>query len=259
MLIDCKASTKSFLSLPLALLLLTLWSLYSAKVVAGEVELIVTSPFIDVHSGPGSEFPVFHVLSQSERFVLQKERASWYKVQTKRGLQGWVKAEALADTKLPDGSLLSISSGTFSDYLDRSWEVSAMAGSLDKVTALSIGAAWVWTKNLALEATYSQALGNFADNTIWSIRMRQTFFANFKLSPYLAIGTGEIRTKPRANLVQSGDEVRKSNHYEVAIGAEYYLAKRVVVRAEYRSLLALTDRDEQERLDQWMLGLTVFF
>jgi opacity protein-like surface antigen len=117
----------------------------------------------------------------------------------------------------------------------------------------------VWTKNLAVEASYSRALGNFADNKIWSIRMRQTFFPDWHISPYLAIGTGEIRTKPRSNLVQSGDEIRKSNHYEVGLGAEYYLDQKVVVKAEYRGLLALTDRDEQERLDHWMLGLTVFF
>lgn len=226
---------------------------------ADPLELTVTSNFINVYSGPASEYPIFHVLSQNETFTLLKERTGWYKVRTQKGIEGWINASELVNTKLANGAIIVASTGSFEDYLERDWELTAQAGVLDKVTTLSVSGAWVWTKNLALEASYSQALGDFADNKIWSLRMRQTFFPKWRLSPYLALGTGEIRTKPRANLVQSGDEVRKSNHYEVGIGAQYFVANKVVVRAEYRALLALTDRDEQERLDQWMLGVSVFF
>jgi len=250
---------KLYCSLPALVMMLMLCAGSAAKVMADEVDLKVISTFIDVHSGPGSEFPIFHVLSQGEVFTLLKERTAWYKVKTKRNIEGWVKAESLAYTELIDGTKVSVYTGSFEDYLNRTWEITAQGGAIDKVTAMSVSGAWVWTKNLAVEATFSQALGNFADNKVWSVRMRQTFFPEWHLSPYLALGTGEIRTKPRTNLVQSGDAVRKSSHYEVGLGAEYYLAQKVVVRAEYRSLLALTDRDEQERLDQWMLGVTVFF
>lgn len=226
---------------------------------ADEVDLRVTAPFINVHSGPASEFPVFHVLSEGEVFTVKKERTGWYKVETEKGIEGWIKAQDLAQTQLVDGTEVQVNSGSFEDYLDRTWEISAQGGVIDKTTAISVSGTWVWTKNLAVEATFSQALGNFADNKVWSVRMRQTFFPDWRVSPYLALGTGEIRTKPRSNLVQSGDEVRKSNHYEVGIGAQYYFASQVVIRAEYRGLLALTDRDEQERLDQWMLGVSVFF
>ncbi|MFT6270361.1 MAG: opacity protein-like surface antigen [Alphaproteobacteria bacterium] len=256
-------ANKRYVSLPLLVFMVTLWAiftaLFSTQAMANKVDLKVSTAFINIHSGPGSEFPIFHVLSQGEVFTLKKERTGWYKVSTKRDINGWIKAESLANTELVDGTQVSVNTGNFEDYLNRNWEITAQAGAIDKVTALSVSGAWVWTKNLAIEATYSQALGNFADNKIWSIRMRQTFFPDWHVSPYLALGTGEIRTKPRSNLVQSGDEVRKSSHYEVGLGAEYYFAQKVVVKAEYRGLLALTDRDEQERLDHWILGVTVFF
>lgn len=250
---------KRYFSLPVAVFMIMVWAISTSHVMANEVDLKVTATFINVHSGPGSEFPIFHVLSQGEVFTLKKERTGWYKVKTKRDIEGWIKAEFLAYTELVDGTKVSVNTGSFEDYLNRNWEITAQGGAIDKVTAMSLSGAWVWTKNLAVEATFSQALGNFADNKVWSVRMRQTFFPEWHLSPYLALGTGEISTKPRSNLVQSGDEVRKISHYEVGVGAEYYLAQKVVVRAEYRGLLALTDRDEQERLDQWMLGVTVFF
>jgi uncharacterized protein YgiM (DUF1202 family) len=250
---------KSSLNFANKCVVLCLLMFASTFLYADEVELTVTSPFINVHSGPASEYPIFHVLSQGETFTLKKERTGWYKVETARQIEGWIRAGDLGGTELTDGTKVKVNTGSFEGFLERSWELTAQGGAIDKVTAMSVGGAWVWTKNLAVEASFSQALGNFADNKVWAVRMRQTFFPDWRLSPYLALGTGEIRTKPRSNLVQSGDEVRKSSHYEVGIGAQYYFASQVVVRAEYRSLLALTDRDDQERLDQWMLGVSVFF
>jgi uncharacterized protein YgiM (DUF1202 family) len=233
----------------------------SAK--ADELRVVVTSPFINVHTGPASEYPVFHVVAKGEPIVILKSRTNWYKVRAfvagGKELEGWVAQESLLATELENGSPLQASSGTFEDYQTRDWEIGLAGGVLDSVSAMTVSGSWVWTANLSVDASYTQALGDFSENKIWSVRMRHTFFPEWRLSPFLALGTGEIRTKPRANLVQSGDDTRVSNHYEVGAGLRYYLAKSVLVKLEYRSLLALTDRDEQERLDQWMLGASVFF
>jgi uncharacterized protein YgiM (DUF1202 family) len=258
-LLMCMSREGSRQAVLLRMFILSLFCLLTTHVAAQEVELKVTTAFINVHSGPGAEFPIFHVLSQGEVFTLKKERTGWYKVSTQKDIQGWIKAEHLANTRLIDGTRVAVSGGSFDDYLNRDWELSAQAGAIDRVSSLSLSGAWVWTKNIAVELAYSQALGNVADNKIWSLRMRQTFFPDYHLSPYVAVGTGEISTTPRSLLVQSGSEARKTTHYEVGLGAEYYLAQKVVLKAEYKSLLALTERDEQERLDHWMLGVTVFF
>lgn len=230
---------------------------------ADELSVVVTSSFIDVHTGPASEYPIFHVVSKGETIDILKSRTAWYKVRVytpgNKTLEGWITQDSLLTTALPDGTGLLASSGTFADYQTRSWEVSLAGGVLDDVSAMTIIGTWVWTRNLSIDASYTQALGDFSDNKIWSVRMRHTLFPGWRISPYLAIGTGEIRTQPRANLVQSGDDVRVSSHYEIGAGVRYYLTKSVLLKAEYRSLLALTDRDEQERLDQWMLGASVFF
>lgn len=240
-----------------------LTSMYSGFASSKELPVVVDTAFIDVHSGPANEYPVFHVAEQGELIYLVSSRTGWYKVRIEgRGgniISGWISQESVRTTRLQDGSKIDASSGSFEDYQTRDWEITLSGGVLDNISALTLTASWVWTRNLSLDASYTQALGDFSDNKIWSLRMRHTVFPSWRLSPYLALGTGEIRTKPRANLVQSGDEVRMANHYEVGAGIRYYLGKSVLIRAEYRSLLALTDRDEQERLDQWLLGASVFF
>lgn len=237
--------------------------LFSVLAFADDLVVTVTQPFINVHTGPASEYPIFHVVAKGEQITLLKSRTGWFKIQApmagNKTIDGWITEESLSATALDDGTPLQASSGTFNDYQSRNWEVTLMGGVLDNITAMSATGTWVWTKNLSIDASYTQALGDFSDNKIWSLRMRNTIFPNWRFSPYLALGTGEIRTQPRANLVQSGDEVRITAHYEVGIGVRYYWAKSVLLKAEYRALLALTDRDEQERLDQWIIGASVFF
>jgi len=233
------------------------------SVLAAELRVTVTTPFINVHSGPADEFPVFHVIAQSEKIDILKERTGWYRVRTvsnrNEEIEGWIHKDSLTATVLPDGIGLKPPSGGFDQYLSRDFEISLMGGVLDTTNALTLTGSWVWNQNLSVDASYTQALGDFSDNKLWSVRMRHTFYPFRKVSPYLALGTGEIRTSPNANLVQSGDEVRKSNSYEVGVGVRYYLTDGVLIKAEYRGVLALTDRDEQERLDQWLVGASIFF
>ncbi|GLR71327.1 SH3 domain-containing protein [Agaribacter marinus] len=236
----------------------------SAKILsADELRVTVTSQFTNVHSGPADEYPVFYVISKGEEIDILKERTDWYKIRTvgvkAKQIEGWIYRDALTATVLKNGVGLKAPTGSFEDYQSRDIELTFMGGVLDNTAALSATGSWIWTRNIAVDANYTQALGDFSDNKLWSIRMRHTVFPAWKVSPYLALGTGEIRTKPKASLVQSGDDVRKSSHYEVGLGVRYYLTDGVLVNAEYRSVLALTDRDEQERIDQWLIGASVFF
>lgn len=254
---------KALVSQRLALFLTFLLISLSRHSLADDVTLRLASSFVNVHSGPASEYPVFHVIGKGEEFTVLKSRSAWYKVLVAtaggRSIEGWISEQSLTQATLLDGTLISASSGSFEDYQTRDFEITLMGGVLDDVSALNVVGTWVWTPNLSIDGSYTQALGDFSENKIWSFRVRHTVFPTWRVSPYLALGAGQIRTRPRSNLVQSGDEVRSSDHYEVGIGLRYYFAKSVLLKAEYRALLALTDRDEQERLDQWMLGASVFF
>ncbi|MEM0910068.1 MAG: SH3 domain-containing protein [Pseudomonadota bacterium] len=246
-----------------SMLMITALMLQFFSASAAELRVTVTTPFIDVHSGPADEFPVFHVIAQGDEIDILKERTGWYKIRTVTNrddeIEGWIYKENLTATVLSDGVALKPPSAGFDEYLSRDFEITLMGGLLDSNNALTVTGSWVWNKNLSVDASYTQALGDFSDNKLWSVRMRHTLYPTWKVSPYLALGTGEIRTSPNANLVQSGDEVRKSSSYEVGVGVRYYLTDGILIKAEYRGVIALTDRDEQERLDQWLVGASVFF
>ena len=241
------------------LLVLTWACCFSVSAQADELIVTIVEPYIDFRTGPASEYPIFHVAEQGEAITILKKRTGWYKARTEKGEEGWVSAEQLGKTIKPSGEVLYVPTGTFEDYGNRTFEFSVFGGVLESVTSLSVGTSWKWTDNLIAEATFAQALGNFSENILWSARLQHHTFPEWKLSPYLTIGAGQIRTRPRSNLVQSGDEVRKSDMYEVGAGLRYYFARNVVVKLEYRNIVALTDRDDQARLEEIKLGFAVFF
>ena len=231
----------------------------STQAIAETLRVEVAASFINVHTGPASEYPIFHIAEKGEKIDVLKSHTGWYKVQLRKGQQGWISAGSLNQTIYADGTVVEVSSGSFEDFANRNWEVQIAAGLLEDVTSISASATWVVTSNIATQVTYGQALGDFAENKYWSIRLRHTTFPEWRLSPYLALGAGQLRTTPRSNLVASGDESRTNDIMEVGGGLRYYIGSNLLMNIEYKSVLALTQRDEQEEIEEWKLGITVFF
>ena len=71
------------------------------------------------------------------------------------------------------------------------------------------------------------------------------------------IGVGVMETLPRATLVQTID--RTDNLTFVTSGLKFYLTRRFLLRLEYRKFVVLTDRNENEDVEEWKLGFSIFF
>lgn len=232
----------------------------STQVVADEnVQVQIMEPYIELHSGPAGGFPVIHVAAKNEWIAVLKRRTNWFKVETNKGVQGWVKQQALHLTQSSVGEAVKLADGSFASFAQRDVEFGALGGSFEGVPSMTVFADWVATENLTAGLTVTQALGDLSENQFFLVRVQHTTFPEWRLSPYVTLGAGKIRTKPRANLVQSGDETRTSDLLAAGIGLRYYVAQNFLLKLEYQHLQALTDRDENEDLEQWKLGFAVFF
>jgi hypothetical protein len=45
----------------------------------------------------------------------------------------------------------------------------------------------------------------------------------------------------------------------VGLGVRTYLTRRFVVRAEYKSYVVFTSRDDNEEIEEWKAGFSFFF
>jgi opacity protein-like surface antigen len=281
MLMHCKQvfiHSLSLLKLGLGIWL-TLGLMVSQAFAAENVQVQVKQPYIELHSGPAGGFPVIHVVEKNQWITVLKRRTNWFKVETikelrgseqvsveasaggggKGNVQGWVKQDALHLTQSSSGQPVKLFDGSFESFAQRNVEFGALGGSFEGVPSMTVFADWVATENLSAGISVTQALGDLSENQFFLIRVQHTTFPEWRVSPYITLGAGKIRTKPRANLVQSGDETRTSDLLAAGIGLRYYMAQNFMLKLEYQQLQALTDRDINEDLEQWKLGFAVFF
>ncbi len=224
---------------------------------AVESNVVVAVPFIEMRTGPGRGYPVFHVVAQDEQLVLEKRRTDWIRVTTtdRRPTQGWIHVSDLERIQSDSGdTLTSAGDGRFDT---RRWQWSASGGDFGGASAISTALAFRATKNIALELQGTQILGKFSDGWMASMMVRHTPFPNSRFSPYFQLGGGLLATKPFSTVAQFAD--RKDNALTVGGGLNIFLARRFMFVMDYRRHSVITSRDQLEEINEWKLGINVFF
>ena len=244
---------------PLFTLLITTLLLGDALPASAEetTEASVAAPYIEMHTGPGRGYPVFHVVEKNELVEVLKRRTDWFKVETVKGQQGWVSRTQMEHTINANGEAFIAPEPAFSDYSSRRWELGVMGGEYDGANSLTLLGGYRMTANLSLEVRVNEITGSFSDSTLLSFNVAHQFFPEWRATPYFSLGAGIIQTRPSATIVATED--RTDNTLNAGIGVRVYMTRRFLARIEYRSHVVLTSRDTNEDADQWEIGFSVFF
>lgn len=217
----------------------------------------VTAPYIEMHTGPGSSYPIDFVVERGEWVEIRKHRTDWFQVHTRRGRLGWVIIDQMRQTRTEDGEPLRLVSYTQDDFRERRWEFSFYGGEMEGAALLGLYGGYSFNENLSTEISFSQALGDFSSEYLIDINLLSQPFPEWTYSPFFTLGSGIIRTKPNATLVQTEDRTDSTAH--VGVGLRVYLTRRFFMRGEFRHYAVFTSRDDNEEFDQWKIGLGFFF
>ena len=53
-------------------------------------KVAVADPYLEMHTGPGRGYPIFHVVDRGESVEIVMQRTDWYQVRAANGVEGWV-------------------------------------------------------------------------------------------------------------------------------------------------------------------------
>ncbi|UZJ43482.1 SH3 domain-containing protein [Marinimicrobium sp. C6131] len=224
---------------------------------ADDPTVTVATTYIDVHTGPGKGYPIFHIIEKDEAIKLEKRRTDWIKITTRRGKTGWIHIDNLANTQDSTGQAPDIRAPSREDYGDRRWELGFAGGDFDGADALGLNLGFRFTEHLTADLRLSQNTGQFSDSRIASVGLMHQPFPDWWVSPYFRLGTGQIRIQPSATLVEAED--REDNLFQTSLGAYVYLTRRFFLRLEMTQHQILTSRDTNEEVNEWQLGFNVYF
>lgn len=219
--------------------------------------VVVADPFIEMHTGPGRGYPIFYVAGEGESVVILKRRTDWFKVRGPRDTEGWVHMDQMRLTLEPDGDAIDFGQVGREQYASRRWEAGMSGGDFDGARTVAGYLGFVLTPNITVQAEVTQILGDFSDGLMGTAGIVMYPFPAWRVSPFFTIGTGMIRTEPQTTIVQAED--REDEIVHAGAGASLYLSDRFILRVEYRRHTVLTSRDDNEEIDQWKAGFSVFF
>jgi SH3 domain-containing protein/outer membrane protein with beta-barrel domain len=229
------------------------WSLFESY----QPNVVVSDPYIELRTGPGRGYPIFYVAGQGDEITLLKRRTDWFKVRTPRAKEGWVHIEEMQHTLDLDGEAIDFGTLGLDEFSHRRWEMGFNGGDFNGASSLSGYLGYAITPNITLQIEGTQILGDFSDGVMASANILMYPFPKWRLSPYFTIGTGIIKTEPQTTIVAAEDREDEIAH--AGVGANLYLSDRFMLRMEYKRHTVLTSRDDNEEIDQWKAGFSVFF
>jgi uncharacterized protein YraI len=221
------------------------------------VQLYVTDAYLELHEGPGRGYAVTQVVPRGDAVEVLYRRTDWFRVRTGRGIEGWATARELATAKFADGSAFVVPYGDREGFRSHRWELGAFAGDYGGATLISGYLSRSLNEYLAAELTLSQFLGNASNGYLVDLGLTHVVRPDWRISPFVSLGTGLVYVEPKATLVRPLDRTDQTAY--AAVGARYYWTRRFFVRAEYRTQMVFTSRDENEEIDSWKIGLAFFF
>ncbi|KPJ92756.1 MAG: hypothetical protein AMJ55_09320 [Gammaproteobacteria bacterium SG8_15] len=221
------------------------------------VRLQVSEPFIELHTGPGRGFPVFHVVERHDWIDIIKRRTDWFRVRTEDGKEGWAYIEQMEQTLALPGKRTEFAQVKQEDFLSRRYEFGAMAGDFEGAASMTAYAGMNISKNLSVELAFSQASGTFTNNFLLTANILSTPFPHWRVTPFFTLGGGVLRIEPKGTFVQldkSDDAVAS-----MGLGFRAYLTRRFVFRAEAREVVAFISEDINGEFFEWKAGFSFFF
>jgi len=221
------------------------------------LQLFVTQPYLELHTGPGRGYPVTQVVARGESVDVLFRRTDWFKVRTERGVEGWASARELQLATLADGSQFQVKMGDRAGFASHRWESGVFAGDYAGATLIAAFGALSITDNLKLEVGVSQYTGNVSDGELVEIGLAHVFMPEWRFSPLVDLGTGYRWVQPKATLATPVDRSDEVGYY--GVGARFYLTRRFFLRGDFRKYVVFTRTNENEVNEEWRLGFGFFY
>ena len=241
-----------------------LWVLAFSKNVYSEADVLqqvkVAQPYLEMHTGPGGGYPVFHVAERDEIIDIIEQRANWFEVQNHKGIRGWVSYEQISRTLSLNGEPVSFTQITQEDFTQRNWEWGVLGGDFGGAPVFSAYGSYLINHSFATEVSLSQSIGDVSSSLFVKLGFVMQPFPEWEYTPFFFMGTGVINVTPSATLVQPVDQ---SNQFSnVSIGIRKHLTQQVIIRLEYSEYIifsATKDNDNNEDIKEWKAGFAIFF
>jgi len=222
------------------------------------VQLSVIDSYLELHSGPGRGYPIFHVMEQGETVYVHRRRTNWFYVSDRRQRQGWVKQEGLARTLAPTGRPAALPETKHGDFLAQQYRVGFTLGQQGNAETATVMGGYRLLSFAGIEGEYGQIFGKEIDGTTYGVSVIFEPIKDWSFTPFLSKGIGWQKWQSKTKQSVGTNDTFNSNYEYTGIGINYYIGFSFFVRGEFRNVYLRGDEDTRT-LSAWRLGFSSFF
>jgi hypothetical protein len=222
-----------------------------------KLQSMVVEAYLEMRTAPGRGYPVFYIAERGEQISLLKQKTDWIKIRNQRGVEGWVHVDAIGRTEDRSGEALAFHSPGLDTFSRRRWEAGILAGDYGDTDAVTAYGGYHFTRNLSAELALTENFGDSSDGRMATISLVHQMFPHWRYSPFITIGGGVRQTNPRSTLVSTSD--RTDSTASVGAGLRIYLNRRLMLRLQYKNYIVMTNRDNDEEVNEWKIGISAFY
>ncbi len=224
------------------------------------VEVTVTGPYLEFHTGPGRRYPVFHVVPRGEHVQVLFRRTDWFKVRDERDRQGWVRREQIEQTLMANGETVPLEDPDRRDVDALPWIAGAESGRLAHGWSLDGFVGYSATPRLTLQFEGVHSPSRYYDRFMGLAGIVQTPRPDWRVTPFLEAGGGISVT--HANIGSPGMPAARETVGYYGAGLRWAVNNRFEFRIHERSYLlsrASHPNDPNEAMNEWKAGFAFYF
>lgn len=221
------------------------------------LRLQVAEPYVELHTGPGRGFPVYHVIGRHDWIEIIKRRTDWFRVRAKDNKEGWVFIDQIELTLATPGQQTKFAIIQQQDFAQRRFESGVLVGDFEGASLITLYSGYHFTKNLSVELGISQASATFTNSILVNLNLVSKPFPAWRVSPFFTLGMGHLKNKPRATFLLADETSDVTAN--AGIGAQAYLTRRFVFRGDVKQYISFTSDEDNGEFLEWKFGFSFFF
>lgn len=204
-----------------------LLAMYSLEVSAKElvpVEIRITESFLELHTGPSTEYRIEHVLLMGEKIRLTKQHADWFYFKQSENVFGWAPLKVLLDNRIDSLDM------SFDEFLinyegELEFDIAFKTGFIEGDFVLGFEVGHKLSESIRIAVSVRQVPGKISESLFTTIDIEYLFSKTKSVRPFITVGIGELSNKPSAQVI--GGETISSSINKIGVGMYFAESKRI--------------------------------
>ncbi len=216
----------------------------------------VIDPFLELHTGPGVNFPIYDVIERGERLVIIRRKTDWYQVRGTLNRIGWANREQMEETLASAGIKKGTRELIIEDYLRDKFRFDATLGSFDGESSANIRLAYRTNENIMLEFGVTHIAGIYTNSPLYQANILLELYTDMDFRPFAFMGYSKFLNVPNSTTGLSATDLDLLN---AGFGLNYYLTERFIIRLELGDYVVFKGDNRNDEFLNASLGFSIFF